>query len=500
MTVTGSIMTAQRKGSGAGGQADKRRLAVLGLCAFLALILFVPVFPWIRAVNTDELFDVMGLKFSVIKKLTLDHSVLTFLSFVEISKQGILGFWSFLLLIISAAAIAFCLLAFAAWLRREKAREGKGMLRVYSMFQKGMVFSFAAAAGTLGLIVFANAHYGMTGFLPGFAPCVLPVISLAGYLLSKRMEKAERVLCREHGFIEEFRRNWILFLFLVPCFVFFLINNYLPMTGIYFAFTQFNFRDHLFASPFVGFKNFEFLVRSEILHLTQNTILYNIVFIVVGNVLQIFFAILISHVTNKRLRKISQTMIFMPYFVSYVILRVLVFNMFEYEVGLVNNFVISLGMDRIDFYNTPGYWPFMITGFYLWKNIGYGMVVYLATITGISTEYYEAAQIDGANIYQQIRYITVPLLKPTFIILLLYALGGIMKGQFELFYQLVGNNGTLFNVTDIFDTYVYRITTTQPLSMGLGTAAGLFQSLFGFAVIIVTNVCIKHKNPEYALF
>ncbi|MBQ3706182.1 MAG: sugar ABC transporter permease [Clostridia bacterium] len=314
------------------------------------------------------------------------------------------------------------------------------------------------------------------------------------------MERQERELRREHGFITEFRRNWILFLFLVPCFVFFLINNYLPMIGVYFAFTQFNFRDHLFASPFVGFKNFEFLLRSEILHLTRNTILYNIVFIVVGNVLQILFAVLISHVTRTRLRKISQTMIFMPYFVSYVILRVLVFNMFEYEVGLINNFVTSIGMNRIDFYNTPGYWPWLITLFYLWKNIGYGMVVYLATITGISTEYYEAAQIDGANIYQQIRFITVPLLKPTFIILLLYALGSIMKGQFELFYQLVGNNGTLFETTDIFDTYVYRITTTQPLSMGMGTASGLFQSLFGFIVILTTNFIIKRRNPEYALF
>ena len=500
MTVTLPIMTAQQRQPGARQAADKRRLAVLGLCALLVLILFAPVFAWVRVVNTEELYGIMKLKSSVINKLASEHSVLNFLSFVETSKQGVLGFWAFLLLIVSAAAIVFCLLAFFTYLRRNQVPEGKGMLRTYSVFQKGMLFSFVASAGTLGLIVFANRHYGMAGFAPGPAPCLVPVLSVCGYAVSKRMEKAERVLCREHGFIEEFRRNWILFLFLVPCFVFFLINNYLPMTGIYFAFTQFNFRDHLFASPFVGFKNFEFLVRSEILHLTKNTILYNIVFIVVGNVLQIFFAILISHVANKKLRKISQTMIFMPYFVSYVILRVLVFNMFEYEVGLINNFVTSLGMQRIDFYNTPGYWPWLITLFFLWKNIGYGMVVYLATITGISTEYYEAAQIDGANIYQQIRYITVPLLKPTFIILLLYALGGIMKGQFELFYQLVGNNGTLFNVTDIFDTYVYRITTTQPLSMGLGTAAGLFQSLFGFIVIMVTNVCIKHKNPEYALF
>ena len=500
--ITVTLPTRAARGGQPGSRrlTDRQRLCALGICAVLILLLFTPVFSWFRAVNTDALYDVMKLKSSAIKKLSPNHSVLTFLSFVETSKQGVLGFWAFLLLIVSAAAIVFCLLSFAAWLRRGRVPDGKGLLRACSVFQKGMIFSFAASLGTFGLILYANAHYGMTGFLPGLAPCVIPFVSLAGYLLSKRMEKEERILRREHGFLEEFRRNWILFLFLVPCFVFFLINNYLPMTGIYFAFTQFNFRDHLFASPFVGFKNFEFLVKAEILHLTQNTILYNIVFIVVGNVLQILFAILISHVAGKRLRKISQTMIFMPYFVSYVILRVLVFNMFEYEVGLINNFVTSMGMQRIDFYNTPGYWPWLITVFYLWKNIGYGMVVYLATITGISTEYYEAAEIDGANIYQQIRYITVPLLKPTFIILLLYALGGIMKGQFELFYQLVGNNGILFNVTDIFDTYVYRITTTQPLSMGLGTAAGLFQSLFGFIVIMVTNVCIRHKNPEYALF
>lgn len=479
---------------------NRTSFIVLILCVAASLLLFLPFFSWILISQPDALYGAMKLGAPVAKKLQGGYSVFTFLSFVQISKQGALGFWAFLLLIVAATAVIFCLLSFGAYLRRGKIAEGKGMLRVYSFIQKGLLFSFAAAAGTAGLCVYGNVHYGVTGFLPGANVYLLLAVSACGYCLSKRLEKRERVLRREHGFLEEFRRNWVLFLFLVPCFVFFLINNYLPMTGIYFAFTQFNFRDHLFASPFVGFKNFEFLVRSEILHLTQNTILYNIVFIVVGNVLQIFFAILISHVNRQRLRKLSQTMIFKPYFVSYVILRVLVFNMFEYEVGLVNNFVVSLGMPRIDFYNTPGYWPWLITAFYLWKNIGYGMVVYLATITGISTEYYEAAQIDGANIYQQIRYITIPLLKPTFIILLLYALGGIMKGQFELFYQLVGNNGTLFNVTDIFDTYVYRITTTQPLSMGLGTAAGLFQSLFGFIVIIVTNLCIKHRNPEYALF
>ena len=477
-----------------------RNIYIAAAASAVLLLMMIPVIPWIQLTGTDALFEAMKLKASAIKKLGNSYSVFTFLSFVQDSKQGVLGLWSFILLPVGAAAAAFHLWGLILFLARNRLAEKKGLLAMYSRFQCGMVFSFLLAAGTIGLVIFANSHYGLNGFAAGIPAYATLAVSAAGYLASKRMEKQERIICREHGFVEEFRRNWILFLFLVPCFLFFLINNYLPMAGVYFAFTQFNFKDSLFASPFVGFKNFEFLLHSEILHLTTNTILYNVVFIVLGNVLQIFFAILISQVMNKHLKKTAQTMIFMPYFVSFVILRVLVFNVFEYDVGLFNNFLTGLGRPKVDFYNTPGYWPWIITFFYLWKNIGYGMVVYLATITGISSEYYEAAQIDGANIYQQIRYITVPLLKPTFIILLLYALGGIMKGQFELFYQLVGNNGTLFSTTDIFDTYVYRITTTQPLSMGLGTAAGLFQSLFGFVVILLTNFLIRRKNPEYALF
>lgn len=479
---------------------DSRALYLVAALSAALLILMLPALGWIRVVNSEALFEVMKLKASAIKKLGDQYSIFTFLAFVQDSKQGILGLWSFVLALVAAAAAVFHLWGLVLFMMRRRLARKEGLLKMYSRLICGMVFSLALSLGTLGLIRFANRHYGMTGFQPGFPALVTPVLAVAGYLLAKRLQSDERVLRREHGFVEEFRRNWILFVFLIPCFVFFLINNYLPMVGIYFAFTQFNFKDSLFASPFVGLKNFEFLMKSEILHLTTNTILYNIVFIVAGNVLQIFFAILVSQVASRTLKKTSQTMIFMPYFVSFVILRVLVFNMFEFDVGLINNFLTSMGRAKVDFYNTPSYWPWIITLFYLWKNIGYGMVVYLATITGISTDYYEAAQMDGANIFQQIRYITVPLLKPTFIILLLYALGGIMKGQFELFYQLVGNNGTLFATTDIFDTYVYRITTTQPLSMGMGTAAGLFQSLFGFVLILGTNFFIKRKNPEYALF
>lgn len=475
------------------------RLIAVAVCAVLILALFIPAFSWIRIGNPEALHEAMDLSKKAIAKVGTEYSPLTFLSFVENSGKGLLGPHSFLLLIVAVTAI--CLLLYGLVVTFvPAANKGKGNLKRYSLLQKGLFFSFLTALGTWAFCLLANHIYGVASLSAAWPVWVVLVLSAAAYCVCKGMEKKERALYKEHGFVEEFRRNWLLFVFLIPCFAFFLINNYLPMFGVYFAFTKFNFRDSLFASPFVGLDNFKFLFRSEITHLTFNTIAYNLVFIVVGNVLQIFFAILISHVTNKSMRKASQTLIFMPYFVSYVILRVLVFNMFEYDVGLINNFITSIGGERIDFYNNPGYWPWLITMFYLWKNIGYGMVVYLATITGISTDYYEAAQIDGANIYQQIWYITVPLLKPTFIILLLYALGGIMKGQFELFYQLVGNNGTLFSTTDIFDTYVYRITTTQPLSMGMGTAAGLFQSLFGFVVIVLTNFFIKRKNPEYALF
>jgi len=340
----------------------------------------------------------------------------------------------------------------------------------------------------------------MTGFSLSFFPYIVLVISAAAYAIIKIMERRERVLLHEHGFIMELRKNWILFVFLIPCFIYFMINNYLPMVGTYFAFTQFNFRDGLFASPFVGFKNFQFLVKADLPRLTRNTVLYNVVFIGLGNVLQIFFAILVSRVTVRWFKRTSQTLIFMPYFVSFVILKVIVYNVFEYQYGLINTYIAAFGGQRVDFYNTPSYWPSLITLFFLWKNIGYGMVIYLATIMGISDEYYDAAKVDGANVYQQIRYITLPQLKPTFIILVLYSIGGIMRGQFELFYQMMGNNGVLYNVADILDTYVYRVTTTQPLSMGLGAAAGLYQSVFGFVIIMVTNFLIKRKNSEYALF
>lgn len=302
------------------------------------------------------------------------------------------------------------------------------------------------------------------------------------------------------GFLHELKKNRVLFIMLLPTFIFFFINNYLPMIGIYFAFSKYDIRGGLFNSPFIGMKNFEFLWKSNILlQITKNTILYNIIFIFLGNFLQVFSAILLSRLIGNLFRKVTQTLMFLPYFVSYVIMGVLVYNLFNYEIGFVNTMLRGFEAEPLDVFNTPNLWYALIPAFYMWKWIGYGTVIYLASILGISNEYYEAAELDGANIFQQIRHITVPLIVPTFIILVLFALGNIMKGQFDLFYQLIGNNGNLYASTDIIDTYVYRSLVTN-FDIGIGSAAGLYQSVFGFILIMTVNFLVKRKNPEYALF
>nr|WP_240472926.1 ABC transporter permease subunit [Paenibacillus sanguinis] len=307
-------------------------------------------------------------------------------------------------------------------------------------------------------------------------------------------------LKKKKGILQELVKNRVLYLMLLPTIIFFLIFSYFPMIGIYYAFTRFDFNTTMFNAPFIGLENFEFLWKSGTLtKLTLNTIGYNIAFIFLGHGLAIFVAILLSELSGKWFKKITQSVMFLPYFVSFVILSVIVYNIFNYDNGFFNSMLTSFGMEKVDVYSKPVLWIFLIIFFFLWKNIGYNMVIYLATITGISSEYYEAAQIDGANIFQRIWYITLPMLKSTFVVLLLFALGSIMKGQFDLFYQLVGNNGLLYNTTDIIDTYVFR-SLKVTFDMGMATAAGLYQSLFGFVLIMTVNYIIRKINDEYALF
>lgn len=318
-------------------------------------------------------------------------------------------------------------------------------------------------------------------------------------IMEKSREKKVKTM-KYSVFSKEIKKNRILYLMALPTLIYFIVFSYIPMLGVVLAFKRYNYSDGIFGSPWVGFENFRFLIQSGTLfQITKNTILYNLVFLVLGVVAQVGLALLLNEITSKFYRKVTQSFMFLPYFVSYVVLGVLVYNIFSFDTGLLNNIRAMMGLEKFSAYTTPGIWKYVLVFLEIWKGLGYGVVVYMAAITGISMEYYESARIDGANHWQEIKYITMPQLKPTIIITTLFAVGKIMKGQFELFYQVIGTNGVLYNVTDIIDTYVFR-SLTQTFDVGLGSAAGFYQSIFGLLFIMLINGIVKRINPDYALF
>ena len=314
----------------------------------------------------------------------------------------------------------------------------------------------------------------------------------------------ERVMKRkkngEMTFIQKVVKYRILLLMCLPAIVFFFLFNYVPLPGIYVAFVKYNYRDGIFGSKFVGLQNFEFLASSgKLLSLTKNTILYNIAFILLGNFLAVFVAILLNEMRSKWFKKVSQTLMFLPYFISQVLVGILVFNLLNYDTGFVNGILTRLGMERWQPYSDPSVWPVLLVIIYLWQQTGYNSVVYFASIMGIDGEMMEAAKVDGANGFQRIRYIILPSLKPTIVILLLFALGGIVKGNFGLFYNIVGTNPILYETTDIIETYVYRATMTD-FNFMTASAVGLYQSIVAFVIVMVVNYVVKKIEPDYSLF
>lgn len=318
--------------------------------------------------------------------------------------------------------------------------------------------------------------------------------------LTKR-NNSQVATIKKKTFLKKVKDSRTLILMCLPAIIFFVIFAYCPMPGAYIAFTDFNYKSGIFASKFIGFDNFKFLVESGSLWLlTRNTILYNFVFIVLGNALQIFVAILLNEVKNKMFKKVTQTIMFLPYFISAVLVALLAFNILNSDFGFMNGVIKFFGGDPIKVYSMPNAWPAIMVIVTLWQQTGYGSIVYFASICGIDSSIMEAAEVDGANILQRIRYIILPSLKPTAIILFLFAIGGIMKGNFGLFYNLVGSsNSALFPTTDIIETYVYR-TLMNNFNFANSTAVGLYQSVFGFVIVIVCNWIVKKFDEEYGLF
>ena len=301
-------------------------------------------------------------------------------------------------------------------------------------------------------------------------------------------------------FFRNVKKSRTLLLMCLPAILFFIAFSYAPLPGIYVAFVRYNYRDGIFGSKFVGLDNFEFLMQSgKLMELTKNTILYNLAFIILGNVVAIFLAILMNELQSKWFKKVSQTLMFLPYFISHVLVGLLVYNILNYDTGFVNVILTNLGFEKWAPYSDPNVWPFLIVLVQLWQKTGYDSVVYFASICGIDTEIIEAARVDGANGFQKIRYIILPSLKPTVIILLLMAMGGIVRGNFGLFYNLVGNNPLLHPTTDIIDTYVYRATIVD-FNFSTASVVGLYQSIIGFAMVMICNWVVKKIDPDYSLF
>lgn len=293
----------------------------------------------------------------------------------------------------------------------------------------------------------------------------------------------------------------VLYLMFLPGVVFLLINNYLPMFGVIIAFKNVNYTDGILGSPWAGLENFKYLFgTSDAWEITRNTLAYNVVFILLNLVLGAGLAILLSEVKGRFTSKFYQSVMLLPYFLSMIVISYLVLAFLGKDSGFMNtSFLPFFGKEPIDWYSEPEYWPYILPFVNTWKNIGYYVVIYLAAVIGISEEYYEAAILDGASKWNQVRFITVPFLYPLMIVMTLLQIGRIFYADFGLFYQVPLESGALFPVTNVLDTYVYR-TFLIGGDIGMSSAAGLYQAVVGFALVLLSNSIVRRINKDNALF
>lgn len=294
-----------------------------------------------------------------------------------------------------------------------------------------------------------------------------------------------------------------LYIIMLPGILLLLMFNYAPMFGLFIAFKNINYTEGLFRSPWANpiFKNFEFLFATEdSLIFVRNTIMYNMVFMITGTVVAVAFAILLNYMLNKRGSKVYQTILYLPSILSMVVVSYLVLGFLGQDSGFINKYVLpALGMEPVQWYTKPQYWYFILPLVNLWKGVGGGTVIYLATIIGIEKDMYEAASIDGASKFRQIFSITLPKLKPTIIILNIMAVGKIFYADFGLFYSVPLNVGALYPATQVVDTYVYRGLMSTG-NIGMSSAAAFFQSIMGFVLVFLTNTIVKKIDPDSAMF
>lgn len=306
----------------------------------------------------------------------------------------------------------------------------------------------------------------------------------------------------KNGFFREIKRNAFLYGMTVPGILFFLVFSYLPMAGLIIAFQNFNVKQG-FMSPFCGLDNFKFFFNRSIFpgltKATLNTLWLNLLFITATTVTSVVLALAFSEVHNKKYSKATQTLSLLPYFISWAIVSLFLNSvMLNSGNGILTNALKNLGLD-VNFYADAGAWPPLLIFLKVWQGAGYGSIVYLATIAGIDPQIIEAAEIDGATRWNRIRYMTLPILKPTIVLMTLFSVGKIFYGDFGMIYALIGDNGMLYPTTDVIDTYVYRAMRSLG-QYGLSTAIGMMQSVLGFTLVMIANNVAKKIEPDSAIF
>ncbi len=311
------------------------------------------------------------------------------------------------------------------------------------------------------------------------------------------MEVVSALTDKQHKKRKKSDMNWGLFFLSLPGLLFILLFIYVPMFGIIIAFKDFRYDLGFFGSPWVGFKNFEFLFSTEYaFRITRNTLFMNALFISTGLFFQVVFALMLSEMTRRSV-KVYQTVMFFPHFLSWVVISYIFVGLFDMDSGLINSILKSIGQEGVFWYNEPKYWPWLLTLANIWKGAGYGAIVYYTALMGIDPEYYEASELDGATRLQQIRHISLPFLKPIVIIMLILAIASIFRADFGMFFQLTLDSPSLYPVTDVIDTFVYRNAFGD---IGMGTAAGLFQSVVGLILVLTTNWIVRKVSYENSLF
>lgn len=296
------------------------------------------------------------------------------------------------------------------------------------------------------------------------------------------------------------RKYLPLYSMLIPGMLYLFINNYVPMAGIIVAFKKYNYSKGILGSDWNGLKNFVFLFKTkDAFTITRNTVCYNLIFILAGTAAAVAVAVLLSELKAVRMRKLYQTLILLPFLVSIVVVSYIVYGFLSTEFGLINHTLVNAGRDKVSWYSDPTWWPVIIVMVHAWKNIGYNCVLYYAALMGIDASYYEAAEIDGATRWQRIRFITLPAIRSTISIMVLMAIGKIFYSDFGLFYQVPQNSGALFSVTQTIDTYVYRALISSG-GIGRSAAAGFFQSVVGFALVMGANALVRRISRDNAMF